>query len=267
MLFILLNTTYINTITISGNEINISYNNSITNNESVMFLHLARVNNKLYYNADVSAFKYGTYEISNVIVKRIYWEGFSFDPIYLNLQIVGDGKLLLEENSGELCFYNFEKNKYEQFTQIDNSIKLSKQSERIYYRAFYVDDELYWYVGDDPMGADRHYDIYTSIAGKMKSIFSTSSIDKCCFSAPSFSNGYMYIQTINDSENGGDNYLYTYDMKNSVIVQKVKISNYGNYNIISNDNVYTLSFSNFKDENERLYRITPDGKMLEKVFG
>lgn len=111
MLFILLNTTYINTITISGNEINISYNNSITNNESVMFLHLARVNNKLYYNADVSAFKYGTYEISNVIAKRIYWEGFSFDPIYLNLQIIGDGKLLLEENSGELCFYNFEKNK------------------------------------------------------------------------------------------------------------------------------------------------------------
>lgn len=73
------------------------------------------------------------------------------------------------------------------------------------------------------MGIDTHYDIYTSIAGKMKSIFSTSSIDKCCFSAPSFSNGYMYIQTINDSENGGDNYLYKYDMKNGVIVQKWKL--------------------------------------------
>ena len=263
---LIFNTTHVNSVTVDGKAVDNSYNNAVANNEYELFSKLARIDNKLYYNANESMFKYGTYEISNGFTKRIFWKGISITPSYLNLDVVGDGNLLLNKNQGEVDFYNFEKNKYELFTQIDNSIKQSKQGERVYYRAFYIDDELYWYVGDDPMGIDTHYDIYTSIAGKMKSIFSTSSIDKCCFSAPSFSNGYMYIKTINDSENGGDNYLYKYDMKNGVIVQKVKINNYGNYNIVSNDNVYTLSFSNFKDENKHLIVTNINANNQKDIF-
>lgn len=263
---LIFNTTHVNSVTVDGKAVDNSYNNAVANNEYELFSKLARIDNKLYYNANESMFKYGTYEISNGFTKRIFWKGISITPSYLNLDVVGDGNLLLNKNQGEVDFYNFEKNKYELFTQIDNSIKQSKQGERVYYRTFYIDDELYWYVGDDPMGIDTHYDIYTSIAGKMKSIFSTSSIDKCCFSAPSFSNGYMYIQTINDSENGGDNYLYKYDMKNGVIVQKVKINNYGNYNIVSNDNVYTLSFSDFKDENKHLIVTNINANNQKDIF-
>lgn len=50
-------------------------NNSYMNTCSNVMCNLARVGDKLYYNAANDFFKYGTYEITSDYTKRIYWKG------------------------------------------------------------------------------------------------------------------------------------------------------------------------------------------------
>lgn len=73
---LIFNTTHVNSVTVDGKAVDNSYNNAVANNEYELFSKLARIDNKLYYNANESMFKYGTYEISNGFTKRIFGKAF-----------------------------------------------------------------------------------------------------------------------------------------------------------------------------------------------
>lgn len=241
------NTAYINVVTIDGKAVDNSYNNAIANKMHKHWSNLARIDNKLYYNySNNDVFKYGTYEISNNFTKRIYWEGISISPFFLNLNVIGDEKILLNKGDGKVDYYDIQKSEYTPFIKLENDAIIKNKT---YLCVFYINGKQYWYSGDDPMGVITKYKIYTCDNNKLNLYFSTDEIDKCSFAAPNFDGNYIYLAAINDDSNSNENYFYKYDVKNDTVVDRVEIdNNYDNYNIINNDKAYSIIYSDIDKE-------------------
>lgn len=342
---VVFNTPYFNTVTVSGNAVDNSYNNAAANQEHSMWSKLARIDDKLYYSySPVSRIKCGAYEISNNCTKRIYAGGTFLSPEVLNLDVVGDGKILLNTKDGAVEYFDVQNGEYKPFTELKDDIA----NDREYKSAFYIDGNQYWYCGDDPPGIYTSYDIYACENDKLNLYFSTDKIGEDNVSAPCFDGDYIYFASYKDNGNSGEYYLYKYNAKSGAAENKISISHTGNYITASDDKAYSIVYSEdgegknrltvtdinaenqkdifntdgstivngygglvcvgiysdsggknglyvidaktdelnriygeevfgvyivddkwiyFTDENEKLYRITPDGKTLEKVFG
>lgn len=260
---ILFNTTYINFVTVDGEVVDNSYNNAVANEEYEMWSNLARIDNKIYYNyTNNDVFKYGTYEISNNFTKRIYWDGISPTPTALNLDVVGEGEILLDKVDGKVDYYDIQKREYKPFIEIDNA----EIKDKSHLSVFYIDGKQYWYSGDDPMGIITRYKIYTYNNNRLNLIFSTDEIDKCLFGRPSFIGEYVYLTAINDNSNG-DNYLYKYDTKNDTVVAKVKIGDdYGNYSIVNDDKAYSVINSNSENINNCIFVTDLNERSHKDIF-
>ena len=337
------NTTYFNTVTVSGRAVDNSYTNALSNNEQSMWSKLARIDDKLYYSySPASRIKPGTYEISNNCTKRIYVGGTFLSPEVLNLDVVGDGKILLNTKDGAVEYFDVQNGEYKPFTELKDDIA----NDREYKSAFYIDGNQYWYCGDDPLGIYTSYDIYACENDKFNLYFSTDKIGEKNVSAPCFNGEYIYVVSYEDNGNDSENYLYKYNAKSGAAENKISISDAGNYITASDGKVYSMVYGDegknrltvtdinaenqkdifntdgstivngygglvcvgvysdsdgknglyvingktdelnqiygeevfgvyivddkwiyFTDENEKLCRITPDGKTLEKVFG
>ncbi len=336
-------TTYFNSVTVSGKAVDNSYANALSNNAQSMFSRLVRIDDKLYYSySPVSRIKCGTYEISNNCTKRIYAGGTFLSPEVLNLDVVGDGKILLNTKDGAVEYFDVQNGEYKPFAELKGDIA----NDREYKSAFYIDGNLYWYCGDEPFGIYTSYDIYACENDKLNLYFSTDKIGEDNVSAPCFDGEYIYVASYKDNGNGGENYLYKYNAKSGAAENKVSISGAGNYITACDGKVYSMVYGDegknrltvtdinagnqkdifatdgsaivngygglvcvgiysdsngknglyvidgktdepnqiygeevfgvyitddkwiyFTDENEKLCRITPDGKTLEKVFG
>lgn len=260
------NTTYINFVTVDGEMVDNSYNNAVANEEYEMGSNLARIDDKLYYNyVSNDPFKYGTYEISNHFTKRIYWEGISISASTLNLNVIGDGNILLNEGIGygKVDYYDIQENEYKPFIELDSDTIKDKPHLCV----FYIDGKQYWYSGDDPMGIITRYNIYTYENNKLNLYFSTDEIDKCRFSAPNFDGNYIYLEAINDDSNNCENYLYKYDVQNDKVIDKVKIDdNYGNYIIIGNDKTYSTIHSDSSKEKNSVVVTDISAKKQKEIF-
>lgn len=337
------NTTYFNTVTVSGRAVDNSYTNALSNNEQSMWSKLARIDDKLYYSySPASRIKPGTYEISNNCTKRIYVGGTFLSPEVLNLDVVGDGKILLNTKDGAVEYFDVQNGEYKPFTELKDDIA----NDREYKSAFYIDGKQYLYSGDEPFGIYTSYDIYACENDKFNLYFSTDKIGEKNVSAPCFDGEYIYVVSYEDNGNDSENYLYKYNAKSGAAENKISISDAGNYITASDGKVYSMVYGDegknrltvtdmnaenqkdifntdgstivngygglvcvgvysdsdgknglyvingktdelnqiygeevfgvyivddkwiyFTDENEKLCRITPDGKTLEKVFG
>lgn len=337
------NTTYLNTVTVSGNAVDNSYNNAAANQEYSMFSKLARIDDKLYYSYDpVDRLKSGTYEISDNFTKRIYAGGTFLSPEVLNLDVVGNGKILLNTKDGTVEYFDVKNDEYKPFTKLKDDIA----NDREYKSAFYIDGRQYLYSGDEPFGIYTSYDIYACENDKLNLYFSTDKIGENNVSAPCFDGDYIYFTASKDNGNGRENYLYKYNTKSGAAENKISISDSGNYITAFDGKAYSMVYGEegknrltvtdinagnqkdifatdgsaivngyggfvcmgvntdsdgknglyvidaktnelnriygeevfgvyivddkwiyFTDENDLLYRIAPDGKTLEKVFG
>ena len=117
-----INTTYVNLVIVEDDNVNNCYNNTRANSETMLGANLGKVGDKLYYNySNDDIFKYGTYEISNFLTKRIYWEGISTAYSLIWLDVVDDNGIFetfIDEN-GVVKIYNIEKGEYEPYYTID----------------------------------------------------------------------------------------------------------------------------------------------------
>ena len=107
LLFI--NTTYVNFIDIEQSN----FNNCYLNSQANIISQLAYADDKLYYNYNNNFFKYGTYEISETVTKRIYWEGPSVLSPTLSLDNIVDDKILHNNiNNDKLEYFDIKEKKY-----------------------------------------------------------------------------------------------------------------------------------------------------------
>lgn len=200
-----------------------------------------------------------------LITKRIYWEGISISASTLNLNVIGDGNILLNEGIGygKVDYYDIQENEYKPFIELDSDTIKDKPHLCV----FYIDGKQYWYSGDDPMGIITRYNIYTYENNKLNLYFSTDEIDKCRFSAPNFDGNYIYLEAINDDSNNCENYLYKYDVQNDKVIDKVKIDdNYGNYIIIGNDKTYSTIHSDSSKEKNSVVVTDISAKKQKEIF-
>ena len=101
---IFFNTFYITNIEVSSQNLNNNYNNEISNTSS----ELVKLKDKIYFNLynRGGATKYGTYEISSNITKRIHWNGISLYPQNISLSCIYQNKILNPEACSDDCFYD-----------------------------------------------------------------------------------------------------------------------------------------------------------------
>lgn len=326
-----------NLLKIEDEVIDNRYNNVIANTES----NLVKIKNRLYYNyysGDI--FKYGTYEVSSGLTKRVYWEGPSLSPGFISLNNVWEDKILdtyLDEN-GTANYFDIDDKKYKPCFTVDNDkdivldgyyfivdgvqyyfskderlyildngklrfiaspelLKLNDfnfmdncyiNSNYIYYKNF-VNNEIYicrfdidkqkvineYCIKDIPHTENgfenfiaKEDDIYflTENHNKLyhvdlkdnsaQKLFETAGVITFnCY------NDKLYVSVHLDSTEEKSNGLYIIDTKTSEINHIYdKMGVYGIY-ILDNKWVY------FTDKDDYLYRITKDGKNIEKVFG
>lgn len=118
-------------------------NNSYQNTYSNIDSRLIRCDNKLYYNYLNEFFKYGTYEISENVTKRIYWEGPSLSPHTLNLDCVYQNKLVENKIEGTtIKYYDFENYKYKPLLSV-------KSKKRFIPKDYFIVDDVIYYLDSD----------------------------------------------------------------------------------------------------------------------
>lgn len=77
-------------ISIKPSEINNAYHNTLANGAS----NLVQIDDKLYYNyRNGDSLRYGTYEITESMTRRVYWEGPALSPRNISLDNVYDGQI------------------------------------------------------------------------------------------------------------------------------------------------------------------------------
>ena len=75
-------------ISIKPCENNNTYHNTLANGTS----SLVQIDDKLYYNyRNGDGLRYGTYEITESMTRRVYWEGPALSPRNISLDNVYDG--------------------------------------------------------------------------------------------------------------------------------------------------------------------------------
>lgn len=324
---IFFNTIYIKCINLKTEFVDNSYNNTIANISS----KLIRIEDKLYYNyVNNDPFKYGTYEISELITKRVYWEGIKLYPTEIDLDYVYNNKIL-EQYSDDLKFLDVRLGKF----VIDNTTKIPNKYKDYYF--FIYNNQIYFMSEDSLWKYDEKNTVLLTTKDDLQinsfdsfncyvnnsQIYYQNYIDEkisiCCYDIESKKIIYKFcIDDVPNAENGVSNLiadgddvyflvdfdeLYHVNLKENTIeklfeAKGVITANYYNQKLyigvaryLDENGLYVLDLSNnkkvkkvnnketcgvyilddewiyFKDQNEKLYRITPDGKTIEKVFG
>lgn len=246
------NTTYLNFVIVEEETVDNSYNNCLANNELNMHSNLAKIGGKLYYSySNNDSFKYGTYDISSFITKRIYWEGISSSPVTLNLDVIGNEKILFNAGNGSVEFYDTKNGKYMPLYSLDHN----QIDNNLYLETFFIDGYQYWYSGEGPAWCSDGYKIYRDVNGKLELIFSTDVISADYFGAPQFDDRYIYLEAgKEDKFNISKAYFYKYDILKKQVINRMQIdiNNHLNSNIVTNDKIYSISgiYNEKSDEND-----------------
>lgn len=200
-----------------------TYSNSYLNTYSNIMPRLARVDNKLYYNASNDFFKYGTYEITTDYTKRVYWQGPALSWENISLDCVSDKTIfspLIENN--KIQYYDFENNRYEDYLQISESDTESPKE------LFVVNNEIYsCYCELCDYGNNFYstYKLYRQAEDDIELILSANDLDFDYISAPQFYDKYIYfiaVQKLSDKENHDiKQFVCKYDLNNRTIVDKM----------------------------------------------
>ena len=249
-----------NQIMIESETVDNYYNNSNVN----IMPQLLKINGKLYYNYRNNPLKYGTYEISDGVSKRIYWEGPNiFGSENLLLDYVYDDKILAYHITDKQTveFFNINERKYEHYMEVECP------DGNILKDYFVIDGVMYFSTSsytDNYNGL-----IYRYENGNYELVISQ---DFCgeYYSITSFYKNYMYY--INDvyaydGVGNSNDKLYKYDMNTKQTVDSTDISS------LEFDYIYkTIAFENEvyfilnKSDNYFMYKISFDNNSIEKIF-
>ena len=243
-----INTTYVNLVVVEEDNVNNCYNNTLANSETMLEPQLGKVGDKLYYSySSNDMFKYGTYEVSSFLTKRIYWDGISPSPSTLSIDVVDDNglfKTFIDKN-GVVKVYNIEKAEYEPYFTIDKE----KYGDGKWGLLF-VDGVQYFTRNADFAKGKFYtwsdgYELYKYENNTLIPVFSTDGFDAECYGPPLFDNGYIYIYMFDEiNEDESIDYLGKYDIKNKKIVTKIKLDEEYLFtsDIVFNDKVYGLKY-------------------------
>lgn len=200
-----------------------SYNNSYLNTYSNIMPRLARVGDKLYYNASNDFFKYGTYEITTDSTKRIYWEGPSFSGSYIDLDCASDDKLfdcIVENNL--IKYYDFEHKCYQEYLKISESDAENPKELFIVKNQIYC---CYFEFCDYTSNFYSTYNLYRLVERDSELILSVDNLGFDYISAPQFYDKYIYfiaVQRLSNKENSDiKQFVCKYDPDNRKIIDKM----------------------------------------------
>lgn len=208
---------------------NESDNNSYMNTCSNGICNLARVGDKLYYNAANDFFKYGTYEITSDYIKRIYWKGPAITSDCLDLNCTSNDNIFSPYmQNGVIEYYDVNQKRYKEYLKSSDTDNTSQEV------LFIVNDELYFsnfelYDGDvigDTMVGYGLYNLYRQEENDTKLILSLDNLDFDYISEPRFYDEYIYFvagkKLSNKKEDASANlFLCKYSLNNGKIVYKI----------------------------------------------
>lgn len=236
-----------------------SYNNSYLNTYSNIMPSLARVGDKLYYNASNDFFKYGTYEITTDSTKRIYWEGPSLSGSYINLNCASDDKLfyyIVENNL--IKYYDFENKCYREYSKISDSGNENPKE------LFVVKNQIYCcYSESCEYGSDFYstYNLYRQTENGTELILSVNDLEFDYISAPQFYDKYIYfiaVQRLSDKENSDiKQFVCKYNPDNKKIIDKMLCFESNEYSggierfncsSVVNDKIYGIVTNQFDEQ-------------------
>lgn len=262
LLFI--NTTYVNFIDIEQSN----FNNCYLNSQANIISQLAYADDKLYYNYNNNFFKYGTYEISETVTKRIYWEGPSVLSPTLSLDNIVDDKILHNNiNNDKLEYFDIKEKKYLSYFDIKSTPNFKPKSY------FIANGEYYYY--------DSEFSLYKITANNnVELVLSNELIGFESYSTPQFYNNYIYfIATRNINENDVEEYLCKYDTNSKKIVSEMlyykgDVLSGGlkrfSCSIVANNKVYGFASNVYNelplDNNTYVYVADIENKTSKSIF-
>lgn len=227
-------------------------NNSYMNTCSNVMCNLARVGDKLYYNAANDFFKYGTYEITSDYTKRIYWKGPAITSECLDLNRVSNENIFSPYIHNDIVqYYDLNQKHYEEYLKLPDTNNDNASLEEL----FVVGNELYFsyselYGGNvigDTMVVYGFYNLYRQDEDDTKLILSVDNLDFDYISDLQFYDEYIYFvagKRTSDKENASTNlFLCKYNPNNGKIVYKIPYATSSDFVEITclsavNDKVY-----------------------------
>lgn len=239
--FVFINTTYFHAVEIKDNGDNNCYNNSYTNT----IPRLARARDKLYYNYGYSVLRYGTYEISNDVTKRIYWTGPAVSSTTLDLNNVWDDKILSYDIVNKnVSYYNID------VGQTQNLFEM--KSEEFIPESYFVANGEFYYLASNS-------DLYKTLDNdKVELILSKDSLNCDSYSHIAINDDYLYFITSKKVNNDNvEECLCKYDIKNKKTVDKMlcyKGSQFANgmkrfsCDMAINNKVYGCAINEYSEE-------------------
>ena len=177
---------------------NESDNNSYMNTCANVMCNLARVGDKLYYNAANDFLKYGTYEITSDYTKRIYWKGPAITSECLDLNRVSSENIFSPYIHNDIVqYYDLNQKHYEEYLKLPDTNSDNASLEEL----FVVGDELYFsyselYSGNvigDTMVVYGFYNLYRQDENDTKLILSVDNLDFDYISDLRFYDEYIYF--------------------------------------------------------------------------
>lgn len=240
---------------------NESDNNSYMNTCSNVICNLARVGDKLYYNAANDFFKYGTYEITSDYTKRIYWKGPAITSDCLDLDCVSDDNIYSSNIQNNVIeYYDLNQNQYKDYLRISNVNK--EYPEKL----FFKNDKLYYCYSKFTEDTDYFYSIYNLYKLSQNSLQLVLSVDNLDFdyiSEPRFYNEYIYFvagkKLSNKKEDASANlFLCKYNPNNGKIVYKIPYAPSSDFVKITclsavNDKIYGMIVNQSDNGYETVY--------------
>ena len=252
--YYVINPFYFKSIKIESTTCDNLYNNIHSNISN----GLVQVDNKLYYNYIGDPLKYGTYEISDGVTKRVYWEGFDINGgKTLDLDKFYNGKFLkphfTDKSNFEVDFYNLSNQKFEHCFTVNNP-----NNAELNGGFFIAEGVQYYYTSDCETKTPT---LYRYADNKLELVLSKELINLQNYNIEWYDNGYMYISTINNTPSDDANadcnyYICKYDIDNKKIVERVRIpvtveeyysDKFTGCVLIQNDKIYSRRILTNKD--------------------
>ena len=197
---------------------------------SNVMCNLARVGDKLYYNAANDFFKYGTYEITSDYTKRIYWKGPAITSECLDLNRVSNENIFSPYIHNDIVqYYDLNQKHYEEYLKLPDTNNDNASLEEL----FVVGNELYFsyselYGGNvigDTMVVYGFYNLYRQDEDDTKLILSVDNLDFDYISDLRFYDEYIYFvagkRTSDKEDASTDLFLCKYNQNNGKLVYKI----------------------------------------------